>query len=158
MKKILSIILSLTLLLSMSVTVFAEEQVVSVSIPDLQYTVTIPADCTIEYKNTGFQSIGKLSVTSTDWSAYPAAKKAVAVNLSSTNGILKNKNGSEISYRVGNNVDKFNPNLGDGSFTCQGDIEMEYFIWVSDWSGAEPGTTYTTKITYNIRLANTWWN
>lgn len=160
MKKILSIILSLTFLMSMSVTAFAEEQVVSVSIPDLlQYTVTIPADCTIEYKNTGHQSIGKLSVTSTDWSAFPANKKAVAVDLASNRGNLTNENGGRISYSVGG---KYTMSSGDvplsESFSCQRDIEWEYFIQVSDWSGAEPGTTYSTTITYNISLMDTWWD
>lgn len=161
MKKFLAIILALTLLLSVSVTAFAEDsatQTVSVSIPGYEYTVTIPADCTIEYKNTGLQSIGKVSVTSTDWSVFPANKKAVAVSLASNSGDLTNENGNRISYSLSAKIPIDGALLENGSFSCQFDWEEEYFIQVSDWSGAEPGTTYTTTITYNISLMNTWWD
>lgn len=157
MKKIISIILALTLLMSLSVTALAEQQVVSVSIPDYEYTVTIPADCTIEYNNTGIQSIGKVYVTSTDWSVFRPNRKAVEVGLASTRGDLTNENGRRIPYRVGGKH-PMEDSLTSGLFSCQFDTEEEYFIQISDWSNAEPGTTYSTTITYNISLMDTWWD
>lgn len=155
MKKFLSIILSLTLLLSMNVTAFAEEQVVSVSIPDYNYTMTIPADCTIEYKNTDFQSIGDVTFTSTDWDAFVDGHKA-AYLVASSNGQLTNENRSVIRYEFG----QYDANLNEiisKDFSCQSDITRTFVIKVSDWSRAEPGTTYTTTITYTASLMDTWW-
>lgn len=159
MKKFLAIILTLTLVLSMSVTAFADDQTVSVSIPGYDYTVTIPADCSIEYGNTGIQSLGKIKVASTDWETLKNNKKAVYVCISSTSGNLVNQNGRTIPYVVGYLARHENySELMGNDFSCQDTNERnEYGIRVSDWSGAEPGTTYSTIITYNISLMDTWW-
>lgn len=161
MKKILSIVLALTLLLSMSVTAFAETsaQTVSVSVPDYDYTVTIPADCSIEYGNTGIQRLGKINVASTDWETLKKNRKAVYVDISSTSGHLVNQNGNRIPYLVGyvsrdDEIERFS----GYSFSCQDTNDRnEFGVQVSDWSDAEPGTTYSATITYNISLMDTWW-
>ncbi len=155
MKKFLSIIFSITLLMSMSVTVFAEDQVVSVSIPDYEYTMTIPADCSIEYKNTDFQSIGTVKFTSTDWDTFVDGHKAAKL-VASSNGKFTNENGHEIFYEFGQYDANENRIVGI-DFTCQFDRTETFVIKVSDWSRAEPGTTYTTTITYTASLMDTWW-
>lgn len=158
MKKILSIMLSLTLLLSMSVTAFAEEtatQNVSVSIPDYPYTVTFPASqTTIEYGNTGNQKIGEVAVSSTAWDTFKANKKHVRVYVSG-NGKLMNQNEKEISCDFGIAYPPEMNLSGNDWWSCQSNCTYEYFIKISDWSSAEPGTRYLTTITYTATVGDT---
>lgn len=155
MKKLLSVILSLVLLLSMNVTAYAGT--ISGSESGCEYTVHIPADCSIEYGNTGLQSIGKVSVTSTNWSAFTSNHKAVQVTIT-YDPYLKSVDVDEgIWYRAGFHVDLDGRLVDDTEWSCQGNIEMEYFIHVSNWDLARMGTTYTTTITYNISLVGTYW-
>ena len=154
MKKFLSIILSFTLLMSISITAFAENQVVTVSIPDLDYTMTIPANCTIEYKNTDAQIIGDVTFTSTDWQVFKDSGMAAHCRVSS-NGQLTNDNGHIINYEYGLYDSRFEQIMESvKSITVQGNSSSAIAIKVSDWSGAKPGTTYTTTITYTASIVD----
>lgn len=145
MKRFVAILMALTLLLGMSVTALAEDQTktqtVSVSIPAFKYTLTIPVNTEIKYGTTGKQNIGKFSVSSTEWDTFKSNKMCVYVNVT-PDLKLKNENGHTISY-------EWSTDTGDDEYKYfQGDGSQGYGIKVSDWSNAEPDTTYTTEITY----------
>lgn len=166
MKKILSIILSLTLLLSMSVTAFAEsttsgEQTVSVSVPTpcYDYTLHIPVDCTIKYNETDPQYIGAVTVTSDYWTNILADYKSVYVKYE-FDGALKTADGSDkLYYQIGDLVD---PNHFDLKISGHGwefkqdgvsvDGESAMYMRVPNWSEAKPGASYSTKITFTSWL------
>lgn len=163
MKKILSIILTLTLVLSMSVTAFAEEtsegtQTVSVDVPTpcYDYTVSIPASCSIEYGNTDRQSIGAVTVTSDYWDNICADYICVCINVSHSN-YLTNANGDSIFVGVLRQVGStWHPHDGsthpmriDG---IKGNSSTNLAVEVPDWSNAKAGETYSLTLTYTSEL------
>lgn len=169
MKKILSIILSLTLLMGMSVTAFAESttsgsQTVSVDIstPCYDYTLHIPADCKIDYDKTEPQSIGSVTVTSDYWDNITTDYHGVLVNIK-YNSYLSDDEGNKIYFLLGNydNLNIFSPKMGEdlgwfieykgdgvGVDGYEGNLYMEVF----DWSNAQPGKSYSVTITYTSEL------
>lgn len=163
MKKILSIILSLTLLLSMSVTVFAEAtsegtQTVSVEVPTpcYDYTVTIPASCSIEYGNTERQSIGAVTVTSDYWDNIYADYDGVRVEAAHSSH-LTNAAGDRIfvcvMYEEGEGM--WNACLVEYPMWIdflQGNSSKNMAVQVNDWSSAKAGETYSLTITYTSFL------
>lgn len=167
MKKILSIILALTLLLSMSVTAFAKEegtQTVSVGVPTpcYDYTVHIPASCTIEYNNTEPQSIGSVTVTSDHWKNITTDYFGVRVWLKHNNYLSNADEDSKIACGIGyyDALNNFMPQDGTGLGWELGYIEDgadvdgrgNLFIEVFDWSNAQPGESYSVTITYTSEL------
>lgn len=67
MRKIIATILAVTLLMCMSVTAFAEEQTVTVQIPDRDFTMSIPATTEIQYDNNDVVALkNELKLTSTN--------------------------------------------------------------------------------------------
>ena len=162
MKKFLSIILSITLLMSMSVTAFAAderiaEQKVSVKIPmpEYAYTVTMPKDCSLTYGNTDWQFIGGVTVTSENWNNINSAYEGVIVSWSTDyDNTLKNSNGDSINF---NHDVKYHhdPNrgfLGTGAIIFNADMTIDQYMQVRDWSEAVEGTTYSKTITYTAKL------
>lgn len=159
MKKFLSIILSVVLLMSMSVTAFAEEskeynQTVSVNIPSppYDYTVTMPADCSLTYNDTDWQHIGNVTVESENWdninsAPYDGIDVSWYINLDNH---LVNENGDTIQF---DRKLKWNGQMiSAGGVTLTHDDTVGFYLKVADWSGAAVGTTYTKTITYRVRL------
>lgn len=164
MKKILSIILSLTLLLSMSVTVFAEAtsegtQTVSVEVPTpcYDYTVTIPASCSIEYGNTERQSIGAVTVTSDYWDNIYADYNSVMVEVAHSN-YLTNADGDRIFVGVLRETTEgmWHPNDGETQPMRiefrQGNSSKNLAVQIPNWSSAKAGETYSLTLTYTSFL------
>ena len=163
MKKILSIILSITLLMSMSVMVFAadekiKQQIVSVKIPipEYDYTVTIPTNCSLTYGNTDWQFIGGTTVTSENWDNINSAYDGVNVewDIRPDWNTLENSNGDSINFI--HNV-KYHHDPDQGFFNVGGirfreNMTIDHYMKVEDWSGAVEGTTYSKTITYKYRL------
>ena len=158
MKKVLSVILSVALLMCMSVTAFAvepnvHEQTVSVDIPlPYDYTVTMPADCSLTYGNTDWQHIGDVTVTSENWdninsAPYDGIDVSWYINLDNH---LVNENGDTIQF---DRELKWNGQMiSAGGVTLTHDDTVGFYLKVADWSGAAVGTTYTKTITYRVGL------
>lgn len=168
MKKFLSLILALAMVACMSVTAFAADgtTVLTAEIPnEPSYTLHIPANMTLEYGNTGMQTIGDLSVTDVDGYdlIWCAPKYTDLINTAdSTDSIslvlyddsdnfsqqeLK-KNGNEVQ-------DNATPTLFIKNFSQYAGWSDSYNNYslsaqVSDWSGATPGATYQATITYVV--------
>lgn len=169
MKKILSIMLSLTLLLSMSVTAFAENvtsgsQTVSVNVPTpcYDYTLHIPADCEIKYNVTDLQSIGTVTVTSDYWGNITTDYWGVLVYVQYGDFLSNDKGDSKIFCGIGtyDGNGNFNPEDGDGSGWAIGykedgagvDGRGKLYMEVPNWSNAQPGESYSVTITYTSEL------
>lgn len=162
MKKSLSIFLSITLLMSMSVTAFAAderitEQKVSVKIPipEYDYTVTMPEDCSLIYGNTDWQIIGRVTVTSENWDNINTAYEGVMVSWSTDyDNTLKNSNGDSINFNhdVKYHHDSDRGFLGTGALLFNEDNTIDQYMQVGDWSGAVEGTKYSKTITYKAML------
>ena len=158
MKKVLSVILSVALLMCMSVTAFAvepnvHEQTVSVDIPlPYDYTVTMPADCSLTYGVTDWQHIGNVTVTSENWDNINSAPyDGIGVRWSWNNDSnLKNVDGESIYF---DRELKWNGQmLSIGGVRLTSDDTVGFYLRVPDWSGAVEGTTYTKTITYRVSL------
>ena len=159
MKKFLSVILSVALLMCMSVTAFAEEpnvreQTVSVDIPSpsYDYTVTMPADCSLTYGVTDWQHIGDVTVTSENWdninsAPYDGIQVYWDINFDDH---LVNKDGDTIRF---DDELKYQGQMCDiGGLTLTSNDTVGFYLRVPDWSGAVGGTTYTKTITYRVSL------
>lgn len=165
MKKFLSIILSLILLMCMSATVFATDegtQTVSVNVPVLKYDykVTIPASCTIEYGNTEPQSIGSVRVESDYWDNITNKYTAVLVNVSHNN-FLSNDNGDKITAVIGykdySNVFISENGESGWQIAFQEDGNGlagrgKLYMVVPDWSEAESSGSYKVIVTYTSEM------
>ena len=153
MKKLLSVILSVVLLMSLSVTAFAEEtaQRVSVRIPCYDYTVTMPADCSLTYGNTDWQHIGDITVESENWADINSAPyDGIEVYWSRNDTFLINENGETISF---DDELMYGGRLWDtGGVGLTSNDTVGFYLKVPDWSRAVIGTTYSTTITYRVGL------
>lgn len=167
MKKILAMIVAAALSMSMCVTAFADgSQTVTVTIPggsavSADYTMTIPADTTIEYGNTDYQNIGAISVKLTNPDDVAVAWINVAI---SWDGELTNTNGSKLAYSLNGNDEWSFDSVVDYSGNSH-TIQFYFFanatysvyeaqtsdhlrMKVASWDGAEKGTDYSTTLTY----------
>ena len=159
MKKVLSVILSVALLMCMSVTAFAvepnvHEQTVSVDIPlPYDYTVTMPADCSLTYGNTDWQHIGDVTVTSENWDNINNSDPYDGIQVGwswNNDSNLKNVDGESIYF---DRELKWNGQmLSIGGVRLTSDDTVGFYLRVPDWSGAVEGTTYTKTITYRVQL------
>lgn len=172
MKKIISTILSITLLMCMSVTAFAEEQTVTVKIPDRNYTMSIPATTAIEYRNSDVVLLkNELKITSKNPTLLFSNAHYVQVDVTYSDLTHKDNN----SYTLPLSILWAEPNdpsniqggydeaydwekLASGSsvkFTSAAD-----FYWtngyrlgakVTGWDNAEPGE-YQATVTYTATI------
>lgn len=161
MKKIAPMLAAVLMCCVFSSAAIADQvQTVSVDVPssepDFSYTMTIPDDCTIEYGNTGVQSIGTLVLTASDNQAFFNSSKAMHVSMAY--GKLINENGNTIDCKVGDifrdNNDSIVGLFNTGCFWRNCSIGVELGIQVPDWSAAVPGTTYQLQITYDTWLGD----
>ena len=165
MKKFLSLILALAMVACMSVTAFAADEttVLTVEVPiEPSYTLHIPANMTLMYGNTEKQTIGDLYVTDVDGleSIWCAPQYTDLINtadstdtisltlwgsLAGGKDIMKNgkyptTNNPPQLYWANNNTTGWNNGYMTHTLSAQ----------VSDWSGATPGATYQSTITYIV--------
>ena len=173
MKKFLSLILALAMVACMSVTAFAADgtTTLTVEVPDNTptYTLHVPANMTLEYGNTGIQTIGDVSVT--DVEGY----SMIATYVKYTNLINKDNTADVISLDVYGKTTRqsVSPRLfgaasgtfadsnslprlyskedaGKYEYDANGYNTLQVSAQVSDWSGATPGATYQATITYVV--------
>lgn len=168
MKKFLSLILALAMVACMSVTAFAADgtTVLTAEIPnEPSYSLNIPANMTLEYGNTGMQTIGDVSVT--DVKNY----ETISVKTPYTDLVNINDNTDTIPLTLyvyistyGDQKLKYNgldednascalyypPYAGLYQFDSDGYTTLTMKAQVSDWAGATSGATYQATITYVV--------
>ena len=167
MKKFLSLILALAMVACMSVTAFAADDgttVLTVEVPiEPSYTLHIPANMPLEYGNTEKQTIGDLYVTDVDGFAIIrcAPKYTDLINCTDSSDI--------ISLTLFSSYPNATQHVNDDELTKDGRaIQLKWndvtniagwengyrlstlSAQVSDWSGATPGATYQSTITYIV--------
>lgn len=171
MKKIMAIILALTLVMSMSVTAFADEQKITVNIPDRDYTMTIPATTEIQYGSNDIVILNdELKMTSKNPTLLFSNSHCVKVDI--TYNDLTHKKESKytlpLSILCAKPADETNIQGGYGEdyiweeLTSGGSVSFdgEDFYWtngyrlgakVNGWANAEPGE-YQATVTYTATL------
>lgn len=161
MKKTLSFILALAMILCMSVTAFAAEgeqtgsTTIQATVPAPSYTIHVPATVNLEYDNTEVQEVGAPYVT--DAKNIPAD---YAISY-----YVKPKDFKDLSDGSGNSIEtelwaKLNEGAWEStsSYTTWGNVLYRQFtgdypsyytfgIKVPSWEGAAPGT-YTTSLEF----------
>lgn len=171
MKKIISIILSVTLLMCMSVTAFADEQIVTVTIPDRDFTMSIPATTEMQYGNNDVVALkNELTVTSTNPTLLFSNGHYVQVDISYGDLVHKDNNSYTLPLSIlyAKPADENNIAGGYGeTYTWEnlasgGNIIFTGtdFYWtngyrlgakVTGWENAEPGE-YQTTVTYTATI------
>lgn len=165
MKKFLSLILALAMVACMSVTAFAADEttVLTVEVPiEPSYTLHIPANMTLEYGNTEKQTIGDLYVTDVDGFAqiWCAPRYTDLINCTDSNDIISLTLFS--SYPHGDHINDDELTKDGRAIQLKWNDVTNIAGWengyrlstlsaqVSDWSGATPGATYQSTITYIV--------
>lgn len=173
MKKFLSLILALAMVACMSVTAFAADgtTTLTVEVPNNipSYTLHVPAAATLEYGNTGMQTIGDVYVTDVEGYSIIGThvKYTKLINKANTEdvisldvyGIYSTQSGSPKLFRAdeGTFADTNSlpslyskENAGNLQYDANGYSTLQVSAQVSDWSGATPGATYQATITYVV--------
>lgn len=171
MKKIISIILSVALLMCMSVTVWAEQQTITVTTPDRDFIMTIPAKTEIQYDNNDVVALkNELTVTSTNPTLLFSNGHYVQVDISYGDLVHKDNNSYTLPLSIlyAKPADKTNIAGGYGeAYTWEnlasgGNVTFTGtdFYWtngyrlgakVDTWENAEPGE-YQTTVTYTATI------
>ncbi len=169
MKKLLTFILALVMVMSLSVTAFAEGEqsgttTLTAEIPNAaapSYTIQIPANTTLEYGNTDKQFIGRVSVKDV---TNVETDGLVAFTSPYTDLINTEDPGDTIALvlygKVGDPFDLIDKTTGlwygasPGVYAAKYDQYYSYQMWaeVTDWSGATPGATYQAVITFQFKV------
>lgn len=171
MKKIISTFLAVSLLMCMSVTTFAEEQTVSVEVPDRDFTMTIPAKTEIVYETTDVVALSReLKITSTDPALLFSNSHYVQVDV--TYGDLVHRDNNKyklpLSILYAKPADETNVQGGYGeAYTWENlasggcvTFNGTDFYWtngyrlgakVTGWDSAEPGE-YQATLTYTATI------
>ena len=179
MKKFLSLVLTLVMVMSLSVTAFAAGEqsgttTLTANIPNAaepSYTIHIPANTTLEYGNTDLQEIGSVSVSDvtgvapdnitvispyTDLINTEDPTDTITLNL-----YAQAAGGSSYAPKL---IEK-ETGLWGGyyrviydyyetpeGFVYENCYEYPVFAEVTDWSGATPGATYQAVITFQFEV------
>lgn len=174
MKKTISVILAAALLLSMSITAFAadNEQKITVSVPNREYTMTIPATTEIQYGSLGVRDFNdELTLTSKDAPLLFSNNHYVQVELTYNDlthtrdnqytlplEVYYAKPADETNISGGYGEDYTWESLASGEsviFGANGDFYWEngYKLGakVTEWDNAEPGE-YQATVTYVATL------
>lgn len=171
MKKFLSLVLTLVMVMSLSVTAFAEDgtTTLTVEVPNAaepSYTLHIPANTTLTYGSTEKQKIsGDLYVENVQNASkvYFLAPFTDLINTSDSSDsialklfIEENHDGGELKSVVQDTGKIYYPGYGSNIWTLYDEtLEVQYWIetfyaQVDDWSGATPGATYQAVITFQV--------
>ena len=158
MKKIVALLLMLTIIISLTATALAKVEksgttVITAVVPEPDYTISIPADTTMTYGDTSAaKNLGSVQVS--------AVKNLTTVKCTVSGTSLKNgTNYISINYewKLGSNQWE-NAWVSDGSnkqlCTCELYNAGAYHVldmkaYVLTWSPAVPGE-YTATLTYNF--------
>lgn len=171
MKKIITTILAVTLLMCMSVTAFADEQKITVTIPDRDFTMSIPARTEMQYGNSDVHALkNELKLTSTDPALLFSNDHYVQVNVTYGDLVHKDNNNYKLPLSIwcAKPADETNVAGGYGetytweSLASGGNITFTGtdFYWtngyrlgakVTGWENAEPGE-YQTTVTYTATI------
>lgn len=173
MKKIISTILAVALLMSISVTAFAadNEQTITVTIPDREFTMTIPATTEIKYGSNDVVALNQeLKISSKNPTLLFSNSHYVQVDIEYTNLYHKvdNKYTLPLSILYAKPADESNVQGGyDESYTWEtlasgGSVSFDGqdFYWtngyrlgakVTGWDNAEPGE-YQATVTYTATI------
>ena len=160
MKKILSLVLVIVMMMSMTVTAFAAGEqsgtttlTVEVPEPVPEYTIHIPANMTLEYGNTDYQSIGKVYASDVKnvaegsrvwyrvaWTYLVKGEDTIPLSVCYWPDWLGKWN------LVSPTVDRF---AACDDTANHNPREKEYTARVGDWDNRDPGT-YTATVTWNF--------
>lgn len=155
MKKLFSLILCFALILCITSTAYAAETdnstIVSLTVPDETYTLTIPANVTIDPATKS----GTVMVSFTDvnliWSKGIEAYFTCANAISGEDGsyLVNSDSGKKVHYNLydenGDMYGSVTPGYA-GNNTTEGSIHLEV-------DGAYPGAgTYTDTLTFSVRF------
>ena len=165
MKKFLSLILALVMVMSLSVTAFAEGEqsgttTVTANIPNAatpSYTIHVPASMTLEYGNTDRQLIGGAYVTDVtdvqdgDWIALDSPY-TMLINVEDSSDTLDWS--LSLYYGAFYSVRPNDGSAGIVNMIYRNGVygTINYYAQVSDWSGATPGATYQAVITFQFYI------
>ena len=158
MKKIVALLLMLTIIISLTATALAKVEksgttVITAVVPEPDYTISIPADTTMTYgDSTNYKDLGRIYVSQ--------VKNLTTVNCTVSGTSLRNgTNYITISYSWKINDDEWkSAYVLDGSnkqlCTCELFNSNRYNIlnmkaYVMNWLPTEPGT-YTATLTFNF--------
>jgi len=166
MKKFLSLVLALVMVMILSVTAFAEGEqsgttTLTAEIPNAaepSFTLHIPANTTLTYGNTDWQQLsGVLDATdiqNANW---------IRCTISFTDLINTSDPSDSIALNAFKQTyEEVNTgNTGDGMFPSGATLTLYSASWnydytyslyamVEDWSGATPGATYQSVITFHV--------
>ena len=152
MKKIVALLLALTMLTSLTVTALAAGEqsgttTITAVVPGPSYTIKIPANKTLEYGNTEKQLLGNVTVS--DVADIPAGKK-----IGCKMAFQDLKCGTDtipVQYLL--NGYEINGDLEQAVYGSSGINLYTLYAQVSEeaWTSAAPGT-YTATITFNFYL------
>ena len=165
MKKFLSLILALAMVACMSVTAFAVDgtTIITVEIPDgPSYTLNIPANTPLEYGKTEKQQVtGTLYVENVQNASKVSflAPFTDLVNTADSSDKIPMKLWAKMDFEdtATHNVDPATGKV-DGDIWEMYDVSwvgdeyetVTFYAQVDDWSGATPGATYRSTITYIV--------
>ena len=147
MKKLLAFLLTLTLLLSVGVTAFADTyeegtnsmqehtQTITVNAPALTWTLEIPASLEIKFGNTDLIEMGNLKISDVSWATLPA-NNFIYVTMHYRNQLSNSTDSSTIAYDLSCRHHVPNPNApGDEMISSQ----------TSPWGDGTPPAYYQSS-------------
>ena len=164
MKKFLSLILALAMVACMSVTAFADDSttVLTVEVPAPTYTLHIPANTPLEYGKTKKQQVtGTLYVENVQNASKVSflAPYTDLVNTADSSDKIPMKLWAKMDFED-TETHIVDPATGkvSGEIWEMYDVSwvgdeyelMTFYAQVDDWSGATPGATYQSVITFQV--------
>lgn len=170
MKKFLSLVLTLVMVMSLSVTAFAEDgtTTLTVEVPNAaepSYTLHIPANTTLTYGSTEKQEVsGHLymeDVQNAKAIKYLAPYTDLMNTSDSSDKIALRLYANAPHYASMRPVDQATGQIEESSglktdtiYEKYGELgwypAVRFYAEVSDWSGATPGATYQAVITFTV--------
>lgn len=160
-KKVLSLVLALTMMVGMSTTAFADydgdySTPLTYTMPASAYSFVYPSsqEEPFVYGDTSQKRIGTVSVTVADISI-----REIRCGLRDSDAIMTNSNGSSLDVKLwkkANSISVFTEVGTSATFELYSTTSTPNYnsfdikASIEDWSGAEWGTTYTGSVVYHI--------
>lgn len=156
MKKVLSLMLAFALACSLSVFAFAEGEqtgttTLTAEVPEVAYTINIPADMTLEYGNTDAQTVGNF-----EWYVTAGPVDTLIVCNVSATPLLNGSNIIPVTYgwKAPGTTSWITTTIAGSSDSIINTNNLgthQLFAKVDSWASAAPGT-YTATITFNFSI------